>query len=462
MIKDRKFQKDDILELTIEDMGEDGQGIGKVDNVAFFIKDALIGDTIKAKIMKMKKNYGFARLLEITKPSSFRVQPVCPISRQCGGCQLQALSYERQLQFKKDKVYHHLKRIGGFLDIKVEDTIGMEEPYHYRNKSQYPIGYDKQGNLCAGFYAARTHSLIPVAHCYIGAKENDVILKSVLSVMETYKITPYNEETNKGLLRHVLIRVAHATKEIMVCLIINGKKLPFEDKMIESLRKIEHMTSISININEEKTNVILGEKTKTIWGKDKITDRISDVKYAISPQSFYQVNSVQTKKLYDLVMDYAMLSGNEIVWDLYCGIGTISLFLAQKAKKVYGVEIVPQAIINAKENAMLNERSNIEFFTGKAEEILPMYYEKQKQTADVMVVDPPRKGCAMSLLETMIFMQPKRIVYVSCDSATLARDLKYLCENGYLISKVQPVDQFCHTGHVETVVQLIQKSEGEK
>ena len=462
MDKINNLKKDDTLEMVIEDIGEDGEGIGKANGIALFVKDALIGDHILAKVMKMKKNYGYARLMEIITPSPWRVEPKCTISRQCGGCQLQALSYEKQLEFKREKVLNHLKRIGGFTDITVEPVIGMEEPYHYRNKAQYPIGYDKNGKLTAGFYAARTHSLVPVTHCYIGAEQNDEILNKILLVMEENHINPYDEASHRGQIRHILIRVGNTTKEIMVCIVINGKKLQFQEKFIQALSALENMTSISININQQRTNVILGDTTKTIWGSDKITDYIGDVKYAISPQSFYQVNAIQTKKLYDKVMEYADLQGNETVWDLYCGIGTISLFLAQKAKKVYGVEIVPQAIADAKENAALNNFENTEFFTGKAEEVLPKLYSENKETVDVIIVDPPRKGCEMSLLETMLSMQPKRIVYVSCDSATLARDLKYLCATDYDITKVQPVDLFCHTGHVETVILMTHCSKIDK
>ena len=450
------LKKDDILELTIEDMGVDGAGIGKYAGVTLFVKDALIGDVVRVKVMKMKKSYGYARLMEILSPSAFRVEPKCSQHKACGGCQIQALDYQKQLAFKESKVKNNLIRIGGFKDIKVEPILGMENPYFYRNKAQFPIGRDKEGRLRAGFFAARTHSLIPIERCYLGVEINNEILRRILAVMEQFHIEPYDEKTHTGLVRHVLIRYGFTTKEIMVCFVINGKKIPAEQEIVNSLTDIEGMTSISVNSNEEKTNVILGKRTRTIWGQDYITDYIGDVKYQISPQSFYQVNPVQTKVLYEKALEYAGLTGEETVWDLYCGIGTISLFLAKKAKKVYGVEIVPQAIEDAKRNAQINGITNAEFFVGKAEEVFPQYVKTQKEaaSAEVIVVDPPRKGCEESLLATMVSMRPKRIVYVSCDSATLARDLKYLCENGYDLKSVQPVDQFCHTTHVETVCLL--------
>lgn len=453
------IKKDDILELKIEDMGVDGEGIGKADGVTLFVKDALIGDVVQVKVMKMKKSYGYARLLDIITPSSYRVKPPCPVNRQCGGCQIQALSYEKQLEFKENKVRNNLKRIGGFAELPMEPILGMENPFHYRNKAQFPVGRDKNGKLTAGFYAARTHSLIPIEKCYLGVEINEPILERILSIMEQEQIEPYEEKTHTGLVRHILIRYGFTTKEIMVCFVLNGKKLPQQEKFVKSLTEIEGMTSISININEKDTNVILGEKTKTIWGSDYITDYIGDIKYQISPQSFYQVNPVQTKVLYEKALEFAGLTGKETVWDLYCGIGTISLFLAQRAKKVFGVEIVPQAIMDAKKNAKINGITNVEFFTGKAEEVFPAYVKEHNDAAraEVIVVDPPRKGCEESLLETIVQMQPERIVYVSCDSATLARDLKYLCGQGYELKKVQAVDQFCHTGHVETVVLLSQR-----
>ena len=452
-----EFRKNDLVTLEIEDCGIDGEGIGKADGFTVFVKDAVIGDTVTAKIIKAKKNYGYGRLMEVLKPSPYRVEPKCEFARQCGGCQLQALSYDQQLVFKTNKVKGHLERIGGFTDIPMEPIIGMDELFHYRNKAQFPVGRNKEGKIVTGFYAGRTHNIIENRDCALGVAENKEVLDRVIAHMEKYGIEPYNEATGKGLVRHVLIRYGYFTKEVMVCLILNGNKLPKEEQLVKSLCEIPGMTSITINVNKKHSNVILGEEIRLLWGQEYITDRIGDISYRISPLSFYQVNPMQTQKLYAKALEYADLHGQETVWDLYCGIGTISLFLAQKAKFVRGVEIVPAAIENAKENAKLNGLENTEFFVGKAEEVLPREYKKNGVYADVIVVDPPRKGCDETLLETMIEMNPERIVYVSCDSATLARDLKYLCERGYELRKVCPVDQFGMTVHVETVVLLSHK-----
>ena len=453
-----EFRKNDLVTLEIEDCGIDGEGIGKADGFTVFVKDAVIGDTVTAKIIKAKKNYGYGRLMEVLKPSPYRVEPKCEFARQCGGCQLQALSYDQQLVFKTNKVKGHLERIGGFTDIPMEPIIGMDELFHYRNKAQFPVGRNKEGKIVTGFYAGRTHNIIENRDCALGVAENKEVLDRVIAHMEKYGIEPYNEATGKGLVRHVLIRYGYFTKEVMVCLILNGNKIPKEEQFVKSLCEIPGMTSITINVNKKHSNVILGEEIRLLWGQEYITDRIGDISYQISPLSFYQVNPMQTQKLYAKALEYADLHGQETVWDLYCGIGTISLFLAQKAKFVRGVEIVPAAIENAKENAKLNGLENTEFFVGKAEEVLPREYKKNGVYADVIVVDPPRKGCDETLLETMVEMNPERIVYVSCDSATLARDLKYLCKRGYELRKVCPVDQFGMTVHVETVV-LLSKGE---
>ena len=464
------FKKNDTVTIEITDMGIDGEGIGKVDGFTLFVKDALIGDVAEVKVMKAKKNYGYARLMKLVTPSPDRVEPVCSVARQCGGCQIQALSYEKQLEFKHNKVRGNLIRIGGFdeafIDEIMEPIGGMKEPFHYRNKAQYPVGTDKEGQLIAGFYAGRTHQIIPNLDCVLGDTGNKEILGKILAFMKEYGLTAYNEETGKGLVRHVLIRKGFTTKEIMVCIVINGKKLPHSEELAAVLARIPGMTSITCSINQENTNVIMGKDIRPVWGQTFITDYIGNVKYQISPLSFYQVNPVQTEVLYGQALTYAGLTGKETVWDVYCGIGTISLFLAQKAKKVYGVEIVPQAIEDARKNAEINGIQNAEFFVGKAEEVLPEYYAQyakehpgEHARADVIVVDPPRKGCEESVLETMVHMEPGRIVYVSCDSATLARDLKYLCGNGYELKKVRAVDMFPHTVHVETVALLTKKAQ---
>ncbi|MDE6363330.1 MAG: 23S rRNA (uracil(1939)-C(5))-methyltransferase RlmD [Lachnospiraceae bacterium] len=479
-----KFQKDNIITIVIDDMGVDGEGIGKIDGFTFFVKDAVIGDEVEAKIMKVKKGYAYARLMKIVTPSPKRTEPRCPYHRQCGGCQIQALDYKCQLLFKENKVKNNLNRIGGFpmelLDQCMEPIVGMEDAYHYRNKAQFPVGTDKNGETITGFYAGRTHVIIPNMDCALGVQENKEILECILGFMRKYKIAPYSESSGEGLVRHILIRKGFSSGEIMVCVVLNSERLPHSDKLVEMLCRIKGMTSISININKEKTNVIMGGTCRTLWGTDTITDvihfrnkdRISlgedhytaddGITFAISPLSFYQVNPIQTEKLYSLVLDYAGLTGSETVWDLYCGIGTISLFMAKRAGQVHGIEIVDQAIIDAWENAKRNKIDNVRFYVGKVEEVLPALYEREGIHADVICVDPPRKGCDTSCLETIVKMSPKRIVYVSCDSATLARDLKYLCGYGYELRCVRAVDMFPQTVHVETVVKLSLKKDTPK
>ena len=459
------MNKNDIVTVEITDIGVSGEGIGHVDGYTLFIKDAVIGDVVEAKVMKAKKNYGYARLMKVVTPSEYRVEPKCAFARRCGGCQIQEMSYERQLVFKDQKIRGNLERIGGFTKEQIEavmqPVVGMEHPFGYRNKAQFPFGTDKEGNPITGFYAGRTHDIIANTDCALGVEQNQEILEIILQYMRENKIKSYDEKAGKGLIRHALIRYGFKTKEIMVCLVVNGKKLPKAERLIEKLIQIEGMTSITISPNTRRDNVIMGDSYEILWGQGYITDYIGNVKYQISPLSFYQVNPVQTEKLYGLALEYADLKGDETVWDLYCGIGTISLFLAQKAKQVYGVEIVPQAIEDAKENAKINQIDNAEFFVGKAEEVLPEYYadyarEHNGETAhaDVIVVDPPRKGCDETLLETIVKMQPEKVVYVSCDSATLARDLKYLCANGYEIMVCRGVDQFPQSVHIETCVLL--------
>lgn len=463
------MNKNDIVTVEITDIGVSGEGIGHVDGYTLFIKDAVIGDVVEAKVMKAKKNYGYARLMKVITPSEYRVEPKCAFARRCGGCQIQEMSYDRQLVFKDQKIRGNLERIGGFtkdqIDTVMQPVVGMEHPFGYRNKAQFPFGTDKEGNPITGFYAGRTHDIIANTDCALGVEQNKEILEIILQYMRENKIKSYDEKTGKGLIRHALIRYGFKTKEIMVCLVINGKKLPKAERLIEKLIQIEGMTSITISPNTRRDNVIMGDSYEILWGQGYITDYIGNVKYQISPLSFYQVNPVQTEKLYGLALEYADLKGDETVWDLYCGIGTISLFLAQKAKQVYGVEIVPQAIDDAKENAKINAIDNAEFFVGKAEEVLPEYYAEYEREhngetahADVIVVDPPRKGCDETLLETIVKMQPEKVVYVSCDSATLVRDLKYLCANGYEIRMCRGVDQFPQSVHVETVV-LLSKGE---
>ncbi|WP_216697172.1 23S rRNA (uracil(1939)-C(5))-methyltransferase RlmD [Anaerostipes faecalis] len=453
-----EFKKNQIVEIYIDDIGNEGEGIGHIDGYALFLKDAVIGDRVRAKIIKTKKNYGFARVEEILEPSKDRVEPKCPVARPCGGCTLQHLSYDKQLEYKFNKVKNCLERIGGLngIEKKMEPIYGMEDPFYYRNKAQFPVGTDKEGNLVTGFYAGRTHSIIDCTHCAIQHPVNEKILLKVLDYMKENGISAYDEKIHQGLVRHIVTRVGFVTGEIMVCLVINGNKKNLKnlDGLVESLKEIDGMTSICVNVNKEKTNRILGNRIEEVYGPPYIYDYIGNVKYQIGPLSFFQVNPKQTRVLYEKALEYAKLNGEETVWDLYCGIGTISLFLAQKAKQVYGVEIVKEAIDDARLNARMNHIDNATFFVGKAEEVLPEEYKKHGVYADVIVVDPPRKGCDKKLLDTMVKMEPKRIVYVSCDPATLARDVKVLGENGYQVEKVSVVDQFSHSSHVESVVLL--------
>ena len=461
------FEKNEILELQIEAIGSEGEGIAHVNGYTLFVKDTVVGDRIEAKVVKTGKSFGYARCECIIEPSPDRIEPVCPISKRCGGCQFQHLSYEAELRFKQEKVFNCIKRIGGFKDeeIPMLPIIGCEEIMHYRNKAQFPVGVDKNGETVTGFYAKRSHEIVDTTRCYIQVEENELILETLKAFMKKYKISAYEEKINpktrkpekaKGLVRHIMTRKGFATGEIGICVVINGNTLPnateFTDMMLKAFegRNDVRITSICVNINKKITNVIFGDELKCIYGKPYIVDMIEDIKFKISPFSFYQVNPAQTKKLYGKALEFAGLTGEEVVWDLYCGIGTISLFLAKKAKEVYGVEIVPAAVENAKENAKLNGIENAYFTVGKAED-----EAKKLPKPDVIVVDPPRKGCDEKLLETIMNYKPKRVVYVSCDPATLARDLKVLCgDGGYRLDKVQAVDQFSRGVHVETVVQL--------
>ena len=457
--------KNDEFNLTIEDMSTDGAGIGRRNGFVWFVKDAVTGDVVTVRATKVGKSYGFARLMKIITPSRQRTEPKCPVSKQCGGCQLQMMDYHAQLRMKENMVKNDLIRIGGIPEeeLNMKPILGMEEPWRYRNKAQFPIGRDRDGRIIAGFYAARSHRIVECRDCLLGVTENKKILDIILGFMEEQGIEPYDEERHQGLVRHVLIRKGFSSGELMVCIVINGEHLVNKggsdvgELLAKQLLLIPGMKSISLNVNREKTNVILGRKIINLYGEGFITDSIGGVNYRISPLSFYQVNPIQTEKLYGTALAYADLKkGTEVVWDLYCGIGTISLFLAQKAGKVYGVEIVPDAIRDAKENALLNSLDNTEFFVGKAEEVLPEQYEKNHIAADVIVVDPPRKGLEQAVMDTMLKMAPRRIVYVSCNPATLARDLKYLIAGGYRLKKVRCFDMFPHASHIETIV-LLQK-----
>ncbi len=519
MTAEEVCHKNDILELEITGMGNEGEGIGRINGYTLFVKDAMAGDVVRVKVIKAKKHYGYGRLLEIITPSANRVTPPCPTARQCGGCQLQHCSYESQIQWKEEKIRECLNRIGKFNIQKagqtaeedgqqanvlkagqtaeedgqqanvlktgqtageggqqipletppviMEPLLAMDKPEHYRNKAQFPVGISRDGNPVAGFYAGRTHNIIANTDCMIQHPCTAPIVETVLAFLQDFSIPPYDEKEHAGLVRHILIRVGVFTGQIMVCLVINGNALPHSESLVRRLLDCHldgcsakgqklRISSICLNKNTEKTNVILGSKISCLYGKPYIEDNIGAIKYRISPLSFYQVNPIQTAKLYETALSFADLKGGEIVWDLYCGIGTISLFLAQKAEKVCGVEIVPQAVEDARKNAEINKIENVTFFAGAAETVVPEQYEKSGGSlkADVVVLDPPRKGCNEKLLNTVVRMNPERIVYVSCDPATLARDLRYLCDNGYMLKRVRGCDMFGMSYHVETVCVL--------
>lgn len=458
--KQVSIEKNHYVELTIDGLSHEGLGVGKVQGFTLFVKDALPGERIKAKIVKKKKHFGFGRLIEVLEESPHRAEPPCPIYDQCGGCQLQHLSYAEQLIQKEKQVRDNLQRIAGLdmSQVNIHPTLGMDKPWRYRNKAQVPIG-ETEGGLVGGFYRQGTHEIIDMQECLIQHEQNDQVIQRVKEIASEINVKAYDEKTHHGLLRHVVVKYGFSTQELMIVLITNGGKIPQSDQLITRLRdEFTHLKSIVQNINTKRTNVIFGDKTILLWGEEYIHDYIGNIRFAISARSFYQVNPTQTKVLYDKALEYADLQGNETVIDAYCGIGTISLFLAQKAKKVLGVEIVPEAIADAKRNARLNNFNNVEFAVGEAEKVIP-WWQAQGIMADVIVVDPPRKGCEESLLQTIIEMKPKRVVYVSCNPATLARDLKILAAGGFKTKEVQPVDMFPHTSHVECVSQIVLKEE---
>ncbi|CAH0120552.1 23S rRNA (uracil-C(5))-methyltransferase RlmCD [Paenibacillus sp. CECT 9249] len=475
-------------EVTVDIVGltHDGEGVGRTDGYTLFIQGALPGEQVRAKVLKVKKQYGYAKLLEVLRASADRVEAPCPIYRQCGGCQLQHMSYEAQLDWKRQHVVDTLERIGKFAvadgsvsdqgtaglqeisgpgenaafrtdrdtapdAVVVHPTIGMSDPWRYRNKAQVPVGV-VDGGLVGGFYARGSHRIIDMEACLIQHEHNDEVVRQVKAIGRELGIAAYDEESGTGLLRHVVVKIGFRTGELMIVLVTNGERIPRADEWVARIReRVPGVASICQNVNTKRTNVIFGDTTKVLWGRDVIYDSIGDVRFAISARSFYQVNPVQTEILYRKAVEYAGLTGAETVIDAYCGIGTISLFLARYAGKVYGVEIVPEAIEDARANAALNGIVNAEFAAGAAEDVMPRW-QAQGVSPDVVVVDPPRKGCDARLLETLLAMRPERIVYVSCNPATLARDLRALADGGYRVAEAQPVDMFPHTVHVECVI----------
>ena len=465
-----EYYKNQIVTVTVDDIGTGGEGIGKYEGYTLFVKDAVCGDIVEARLTKVKKNYAYARCERIIKPSDKRAEPFCEEYRRCGGCQIQALKYEEQLRFKENKVKNDLMRIGDVPGDVIRDAfepmIGMDDPKRYRNKSQYPIGTDADGEAVAGFYAGRTHSIIPCMDCGLSPEKNREILRIILSHMGMYDIPAYDEASGQGVVRHVMIRKGFSTGEIMVCLVIKyqeeksyaagqravGEYIPGQDKLVAALCEVEGVKSICVSINNDNTNVIMGRRIHTLYGSGTINDVLLGKKFEISPLSFYQVNPIQVERLYETAIEYAHLTGNEEVWDVCCGIGTISLCMADAAKKVHGLEIVPEAIDDAKRNAEINGVKNAGFICAAAEDYLPAH--KDEISADVVVLDPPRKGMDKSALAAIADIAPERIVYVSCDSATLARDVKYLTSHGYGIKRIRCTDMFPQTVHVETVCLL--------
>ena len=440
--------------VDIVDIGQGGVGIGKYEGFTVFVDGGLVQDKIKVKITKSKKNYAVGDMIEIIEKSPFRVARKCSENlRQCGGCQIQELDYQKQLDIKTNEVKQVISRIGKLDDVVIHDTLGMEHPFRYRNKAQFPI--QKKDNMpVIGFYKKKSHDLISTDECIIQHEVNDKIIKIIKTYIRAYNVSIYDEKTHKGLLRHVVTKVGFTTGEVMIVLVANGKKLPYLKELASVLKEnIPGFKTLVVNVNTQKTNVILGKENIVAYGDGMIRDYIGELVFEISPLSFFQVNPLQTEVLYNKALEYANLGENDTVFDIYCGIGTISLFLAQKAKKVYGIEIVEDAIKDAKRNAKINNMDNVEFYVGKAEEVVPKMYKEGKR-ANVVVVDPPRKGCDEKVLDTIISMQPDRVVYVSCNPSTLARDLAYLNERGYKCHEIEPVDMFPHSVHVENVAWL--------
>jgi 23S rRNA (uracil1939-C5)-methyltransferase len=446
------IKKNDEIKLNIESMTSEGSALGHYNGIAIFVRGAVAGDEIVAHIIKTSKRYCIATVKEIIKKSPSRIESDCSVSKKCGGCSFRDMTYDEELRYKKSRVVDAITRIA-HLDVSVRDVIGANSIDHYRNKAQYPVSIC-DGELVAGFYAYKSHRIIPCDNCRLQSEDFGLCLKAFEKWVEVSNVTSYDEVSGKGLLRHIYLRKAFGTGEIMACAVINGDDLPKKEILIDELCKIDGMSSICVNVNKKRNNVILGDVTKTIWGSDTITDILLGKRFVISPNSFYQVNHSQCERLYSKAREYAELTGNETVVDLYCGAGTIGLTMAENAKKIFGIEIVPQAIENAKLNAQINNITNAEFFCGDAFEGAKAL-EKRGIKPDVVILDPPRKGCQKELFDIVENMNPKKIVYVSCDSATLARDLEILNEKGYIAEEITPVDMFPRTPHVECVAKIV-------
>lgn len=450
-----ELSKNDKIELNIDALTSEGSGVGRYNGLAVFVNDTVPGDRIIAHIIKRSKNYAVGKIEKILSPSPSRIESDCPYSQRCGGCSFRNMTYDEELKYKLSRVNDSLERIGHF-DIKAEEIIGAKSVDHYRNKAQYPVSVC-EGELFAGFYAYKSHRIIPCSDCRLQPKEFEQGIKAFEKWVEAADVTSYDENTGRGLLRHIYFRKGFATDELMACAVINGDSIPKADLLIDLLRKnLPNLKSVVVNINKSKTNVILGKTSKTIWGSDTISDRLLGKSFVISPNSFYQVNHSQCERLYERAKEYAGLTGSEVLLDLYCGVGTIGLTMADGAKRLVGIEIIPQAVENAKINAALNNITNAEFICADAAKGAELLRE-EGITPDVIILDPPRKGCDKALLDTVVQMSPKKIVYVSCDSATLARDLEILKNKDYVTKRVTAVDMFPRTPHVEAVALIIKK-----
>lgn len=444
-----ELSKNDKIELTIDALTSEGSGIGRYNGFAVFVRGTVPQDKIIAHIIKKSKNYAIGIIDKILQPSPERIESDCPYSKRCGGCSFRHMTYDEELRYKKSRVQDALSRIG-HLNIEVDEIIGADDLTFYRNKAQYPVDIC-DGEMYAGFYAYKSHRIIPCSDCRLQPMEFENGLNAFAKWIEAENITSYNEQTGKGLLRHIYFRKGFATGEIMACAVVNSDSIPNKDLLISLLKEnVDGLVSVAVNVNKDKTNVILGKETKVIWGEETIRDRLLGKTFLISPNSFYQVNHNQCEKLYAKAKEFAGLTGNEILLDLYCGVGTIGLTMADAVKQLVGIEIIPQAIENAEENAKINNIINAKFICAdapKGAEIL----KKQGIKPNIIILDPPRKGCDKSLFDTVEQLSPDRIVYVSCDSATLARDLEILKEKGYITQKVTAVDMFPRTPHVEAV-----------
>lgn len=450
-------EKNKIYQMNITGMGYKGEGVGKINNFTVFVEGAIEGENIEVKIVKVNKNYAFGKLMKIIEPSKKRTEPLCSTYKRCGGCSLQHMSYDAQLEFKRKRVKDAVSRIGK-IDVNVNPVIGMNNPYGYRNKVQLPVRL-KKDEIEIGFYAERSHEIIGIDECLIQDEVSNRAASAAKEWMKRYVISPYDETASTGTVRHLVIRKGFKTGEVMIVIVTNTENLPYKNEFIDVMVKsIPGLKSIIQNVNSNNTNVILGVKCITLWGENSISDYIGKFKFSISPLSFFQVNPVQTEVLYSKTLEFAKLTGNETVFDAYCGTGTISLFLSQKAEKVYGVEIVHEAVIDAVKNSKNNNVNNVEFIEGKSEEVIPDLIKKGIH-ADVVVIDPPRKGCDAALINAIAEMKPKRVVYVSCDPGTLARDLAIFNDSGFIAREIQPVDMFPQTFHVECVVLMTRVKE---